>query len=525
MQNRTRSSLPTGSRAGLPPQAPAVRAGCRSSTLRRAGSHLSADTPLTPPHAAVELGATGSTASCSSRAPLNASGSTAGSAGDGHLVTGTGGSEAVPGTPPEECDSGTVATGLTPASLKHLRRQNAKLTEEKDRLVGELDKAQALLRELRERFAALEVEHSGCECLVVELREARAAEEAQRKRAEEAERLNARLEESLATKEAEVARLRQALEDQLLLTKEVCEAAERNSGEARAAAETAEQIARLNEQVAKLTRENDALRQDRDRKAGENADLSAKASMATDAAQKIMALHQATLQRVEALRMAKLAEAIQHKVELHISVPRVTLSYNNAPPLTVSAASALSDGNIKSFLDTEVLSHFEPLWVTLDGLDESPDGTSKKAYATRMLDRLTEAVKGFLEKSQKSDTDSGLTPSTREPIVRDANGSYVEASSGRGVRGSVGEANSSTVAGDSAGAQLSPGRRSSPQSASSATSVGGAGGVGPRPRGGADKNAMESVAEVDREKLLGLLRSGDDRGLDSKLKELMQSRA
>merc|ERR1719162_2335833 len=100
--------------------------------------------------------------------------------------------------------------------------------------------------------------------------------------------------------------------------------------------------------------------------------------MATDAAQKIMALHQATLQRVEALRMAKLAEAIQHMVELHISVPRVTLSYNNAPPLTVSVAAALGEDKISEFLKNEVLCHFEPLWTTLDSLDQAPDGTTKK---------------------------------------------------------------------------------------------------------------------------------------------------
>merc|ERR1719326_2267624 len=149
------------------------------------------------------------------------------------------------------------------------------------------------------------------------------------------------------------------------------------------------------------------------------------------AAEKVMTMHAAHLQRAEQLRVAKLAEAIQHKVELHISVPRVTLSYNNAPPLQVSAASAFGDDRIKEFLDTEVLTHFEPLWVTLDALDEAPDGTTKKAYSTRMLERLTEAVKGFVEKSQQSETEGGLTPSVREVNTSAAEtGAYVKSSSG-----------------------------------------------------------------------------------------------
>ena len=39
----------------------------------------------------------------------------------------------------------------------------------------------------------------------------------------------------------------------------------------------------------------------------------------------------------------------------------------------------------------QVFPHFDPLWVRLDGLDHAPDGSSKKAYSSRMLDRLTQA--------------------------------------------------------------------------------------------------------------------------------------
>ncbi|CAJ1407487.1 unnamed protein product, partial [Effrenium voratum] len=83
--------------------------------------------------------------------------------------------------------------------------------------------------------------------------------------------------------------------------------------------------------------------------------------------------------------------AINQKVELHIAVPKVTLTYNNAPPLLISVASGL-EGRLQSFLDKEVFPHFEPLWVRLDGLDSAPDGSSKKQYASRMLDRLTQAA-------------------------------------------------------------------------------------------------------------------------------------
>lgn len=461
---------------------------------------LSADQPATPPNAAAQLvERLPSLNSCAAPPGLNASGSTTGSAtaatagealAGGQALGGVAGGEA-PGTPPEESGS---TCGLTPASLKHLRRQNAKLTEEKDRLLSELEKAQASIAALKERTAALDeqLRESALreEKLQEDLNDANHETEAQRNRADEAERLNAKLEESLAASEAEVARLKKLLEDQLRLTREVCEAAERSSGEARAAAESAEQIERLSEQVKKLTLENGTLQKEREDQALENAELVKRTGMAMAAAEKAMTMHAAHVQRVEQLRVAKLAEAIQHKVELHISVPRVTLSYNNAPPLQVSAAAALGDNRIKDFLDKEVFSHFEPLWVTLDKLDQAPDGTTKKAYSTRMLERLTEAVKGFVEKSQRSEGESGLKATVREAI---------------NVPGA-------TV----------------PSGGQGAVAVGGTDMIGTagRPRAAVGNAcAVDSLAEVDRERLLGLLRSGDDRGLDGKLKEILQSRA
>ncbi|CAJ1351872.1 unnamed protein product, partial [Effrenium voratum] len=122
------------------------------------------------------------------------------------------------------------------------------------------------------------------------------------------------------------------------------------------------------------------------------------------------AIRGAFLSPQEMLRAAKLAEAINQKVELHIAVPKVTLTYNNAPPLLISVASGL-EGRLQSFLDKEVFPHFEPLWVRLDGLDSAPDGSSKKQYASRMLDRLTQAVKAFLVRSA-DEKENGLTAVT-----------------------------------------------------------------------------------------------------------------
>jgi chemotaxis protein histidine kinase CheA len=456
-----------------------------------------------------------------------------------------GGSEAaVPGTPPEEVQdsgNGVSGCGLTPASLKHLRRQNAKLTEEKDRLQTELERTQALIRELRERIAALEEQLRASalreEKLQEELQEAQDREEAERKRAEEAERQNARLEASLAEKEAEVARLRQALEDQLALTKEVCEAAERSARQtdSKAAAASSEEIARLTEQVRVLTTEKESLQKDRDRQDHEHAELQQRMVLAMAAAEKAMTMHAHHLQRVEQLRIAKLADAIQHKVELHISVPRVTLHYNNAPPLQVGAASALGEERIKEFLAAEVFSQFEPLWVTLDGLDQAPDGTSKKAYSTRMLERLTTAVKGFVEKSQKAEGEGGLKPSVQEVLPSVTGESATRGDDSASLVG--GGANHGSATGSSANGGSATGLRSVAGLPALGRQDAAAGGGRPRasqaaagngargPAAAGGEPAMASLQEVDRERLLGLLRSGDDRGLDNKLRELLQSRA
>jgi len=366
----------------------------------------------------------------------------------------------------------------------------------------------------------------------------------------------------LAASEAEVERLRKLLGEQKLLTKEVCEAAERSTGEARAAAESAEEIKRLQALLGKLQQEKSDMEKEQMKKDLQNVEMQQKAAMAMAAAEKVLTMHAAQLKRIEQLRLAKLGEAIQHKVELHISVPRVTLSYNNAPPLPVSAAAALSEEKISQFLNAEVFPQFEPLWTTLDNLDEAPDGTTKKVYSTRMLERLTEAVKGFVEKSQRGE-EGGLTPCVREPIsgstgtVEVRPGTCSSKSKTGDLRPGTSSAKSSAESrpGTSGGllakfqanrpgtSSAGTGSRSpstaagsnivanrpvtSPRSGLDSTSLVTDGVPSPsRPRASTDgttKGGKEAIAEADRQKLLGLLRSGDDRGLDDTLKELLNS--
>ncbi|CAJ1444441.1 unnamed protein product [Effrenium voratum] len=172
----------------------------------------------------------------------------------------------------------------------------------------------------------------------------------------------------------------------------------------------AKQQAELQELVRRLKEENQRLIAEQRQQAQQAEEMKRNVSVAVAAAEKAMQMYQHHSSQLEMLRAAKLAEAINQKVELHIAVPKVTLTYNNAPPLLISVASGL-EGRLQSFLDKEVFPHFEPLWVRLDGLDSAPDGSSKKQYASRMLDRLTQAVKAFLVRSA-DEKENGLTAVT-----------------------------------------------------------------------------------------------------------------
>lgn len=294
--------------------------------------------------------------------------------------------------------------GLTPASLKHLKRQRDALAEDKTRLQAELSGVQMQLREQRQRICALEGEVEEFEARVTAMRDdvrrACAALEEQRARASELDLQNSGLKRALTEREAEIARLQEAVEQQRLLTKEVCEAAEQRMEDK---TEDTSCLRDAQERIRQLEAEKEALLLQLRQQAVEHDDMKRSVAGAMAAAEKAIAMHAFHVQRVEQLRAAKLMEAINQKVELHISVPKVTLSYNDAPPLIVSASLGLSEGKIRDFLENGVFPHFEPLWVRLDGLDKAPDGSSKRAYSTKMLDRLTDAVKAFIMKSQQAD--------------------------------------------------------------------------------------------------------------------------
>eukprot|EP00928_Gymnodinium_smaydae_P054719 TRINITY_DN3844_c0_g1_i1.p1 TRINITY_DN3844_c0_g1~~TRINITY_DN3844_c0_g1_i1.p1 ORF type:complete len:464 (+),score=118.73 TRINITY_DN3844_c0_g1_i1:192-1583(+) len=431
----------------------AVGAGAlRSSTLRRAGTLVS-EPPSTPPGAADLPGAAQGGASSSSA------------------------SVAAAAVAEEPC-------GLTPASLKHVRRQRDRLEEEKGRVQAELSAVSAQLREQRERNESLETEVAELKAEIERLRallsQAEARERAARERAETLERRCERVEGLLAEREAEVDRLKQALEDQRLLTKEVCEASERQ-------ARDCSRDQSFEAEMERLRRDKENLQRDLERKAQEQQTMMLQFAGAVAAAEKAMVL----AKNFEMLRAAKIADAINQKVELHISVPRVTLHYNNAPPLSVSVAKGLGDDNIVEFLKKQVFPHFEPLWAKVDSFDTAPDGESKKMYSTRMLDRLTDAIKAFIAKSQQAD--GGEADGLK--LVRCEKYGGPDSADGRG-------------AGTSASASSTAGSAQPP-----------------RARAGVGAGAAADLDDAARQRLLDLLRSGDDRALDEKMREIMEAKS
>lgn len=389
-----RHSLKSGAPTAPQPLPPAPR---RASTLRRAGGAsvgvgVHADGQAQPTQGG---GGSGGGAG----APLSLA---AGVLATPRVALGASGALAdpftAPPTPPtddsrpdsrEESGSGS---GLTVASLKHLRRQRDKLSDEKAKVASELAALQEKFAQQRERVSVLECQlHEallGQASLREEVRQAQAAESGQRQRAIAAESKFGGFQDSLSRSEAEVARLREALDAQVAATQ-----ASLDRG-----ADTG-----ATEDVRRLESEKRALEEALSRRELEGEALRQALAAATASAEKALALHAAHLRSMEQLRAAKLSEAINQKVELHISVPRVTLNYNNAPPLFISAASAFNDSRIRDFLSREVFPAFEPMWVRLDREDKAPDGSTKRAYSTKMLDKLTEAVKAFVKKSQQAD--------------------------------------------------------------------------------------------------------------------------
>jgi len=457
----------------------------RSSTLRRAGESVSEPTPSTPPGAL--------STSLSSLAP--------GTDGAGPTSQGTR-EQPLLATCEASVPQYEEPCGLTAASLKHLRRQRDSLSEEKTRLLNELKAAQAQVKEANERAEVSEVEareakeHSAA--LEEEVSQISKEVETQRSRADAAERLNLQMKQCLAEKESEIERLQQALKDQRLLTKEVCETIEKNKG-----AQTSQ------DELEKLRQQKETLKEQLAAKATEIDDMRRHVAGAMAAAEKAVAMHACHLQKFEQLRLAKLADAINQKVELHISVPRVTLSYNNAPPLFVSAATGLADKHVTNFLNKEVFPHFEPLWVRLDSLDKAPDGSTKRDYATRMLDKLTEAVKGFIQQAQSAESALGQECSLSTVGSGGTTGATKNAAHGSSGAAAGGN-NSSNKFGDSGSASRTTTSDSKKMPAPTGTKS-----------GAAASSPTGNLSDGERDRLLELLRNGDDRGLDSKLCQLL----
>jgi len=277
--------------------------------------------------------------------------------------------------------------------------------------LAEVARLQALLKDMKDRVVQLEglpVEGEAREAMLRrELEEAKGLAAAERIRADELEEVSSAMERQLAAREAEITKLQQALEAELQKSRDAAReasAAGQLSGEALAAKNELERRAKeledqvqhwqsqcgeMEEKVATMTQESERARRE-----------AADAKAVVEAAAELQASHK---KQMESLRTAQLGNAIQSKLELHIAVPHVVLTYNQAPPLIVSASVGLSKARIAKFLDNTLFPQFDPIWMCLDGLDRAPDGTNKRTYSSRMLERLTESIKDFIERSQNSE--------------------------------------------------------------------------------------------------------------------------
>jgi len=329
------------------------------------------------------------------------------------------GTPARPCTPTQTSED-TVQNGLTLASLKHLRRQNAGLLEDKERLHAEISRLQALLQEQQRQAADLEAtvpaatsapEPSECTTSVRERDEREAAwastEAELRQQMASLEEERSLLEHTLTRREQEIGRLKCNLDEQIECSKDQHEANERaKEHEERVLRKTAglaEKVKQLEMDLVMLNSQNAGLEAQKAELAGQLRISQDEVSQSAAKVEVLTNLHEDHKHATEQLRSGVVGTAIQSKLELHISVPHVVLTYNNAPPLTVSTAVGLSKARVLKFLEGMLFPHFEPLWVCLDGVDKAPDGTNKKKYSSRMLTRLTDSVKEFIEKSQLGD--------------------------------------------------------------------------------------------------------------------------
>jgi len=287
-------------------------------------------------------------------------------------------------------------SGLTVASLKHLKRQRDALASERERLLAEIARLQALIRDQQ---AEREADERQREALQREAQEARDPAEARSASQAELAAATAPLEERLRDRGAEIAQLRRALEEERQGIRMACEVAER-AGEARARAEMAplaERAGELEEMVQCLRQEKLALQAEHQRLTEDCDAWRQKAEEAEAAVQSASQTHNHYKREMEKLRPDLVTNAIRSKIELHICVPRVALEYPDAPPMIVDMANGLSREHVRKFLQNKVFPQFDPLWMCLDGVDRAPDGTNKKAYSARILELLTDRLKEFVD--------------------------------------------------------------------------------------------------------------------------------
>eukprot|EP00929_Paragymnodinium_shiwhaense_P013736 TRINITY_DN121589_c0_g1_i1.p1 TRINITY_DN121589_c0_g1~~TRINITY_DN121589_c0_g1_i1.p1 ORF type:complete len:462 (+),score=136.41 TRINITY_DN121589_c0_g1_i1:93-1478(+) len=329
-------------------------------------------------------------------------------------------------TPPVDDGGGDIGGGLTRASLLHLRRQRDKLVDEKAKLEAELSSVSVLLKQLQERNAVVEeelriakeeAERQRAEALrwQTQSEEWQALAEERQAHLEEAQRAAEALKATVDLRDEEITRLRLALEEQRRVVKEVLETA------GSAGSDDSERVAALERQVKELRCKTEELQMKNGMLSRDKEELQQQLLSAVLLAKQAKVVHDRNCEVIERLKCFQLGEAMKGRIALSMAVPKVTLNYNNAPPLNLSFASAIGEERIRRFLDKEVFVHFEPMWVSLDGVDDAPDGTTKKQYAERMLQMLTDAVKRFVEKAQTGDpTEDAGGPS---PSLGDGGGS------------------------------------------------------------------------------------------------------
>lgn len=372
-----------------------------------------------------------------------------------------------------EVDAMARTSGLTVASLKHVRRKCDKLAEEKTRLTAEVQELQALLKEHRENCPCLAKRISELE---IDLKKVEEREQELISRNQDLERVNCKQEDTLARLEAEISRLKQGMEEQLKFNQSSHEndVEEMQAAQLLSMEEHAKQLDRarmaLDEQVARLMFERDE---------------------AQGRLQACMILLQKTRAEAAELKSDVISDAIKKKIMIHILAPKVTLSYNNAPPVSFSPGSP-GHACVRDLVETEVTPHFKPLWAALDGVDKSPDGTAATAYADKILDFLTKSVKSHIERIMNGDPESPQQTKGNHPSS-ESHDSFASGGVGKGWYAANGTSNDPI------------------------------GGPSARSRGsGSDSVDKPPLSDADKKKLLGLIRNGDDSGLDDAICSMMK---